>query len=659
MATPNFENIPEETPQETSDVEPPVERRQSNSVTGSEVTDPSPRSSTASVTPSVSAAASPQLLGSPTFSDEQLFHHKPRNVRPTSQSLANPPTGLMSPGPRQTSNSSGSGLERRQSRRYSRILPIEVGEADQIPPMPPQNAQSLSSPTEGMPPAEDPSPVKSESRSGSIFGSLLRQDKPSSTSPIKRFQWFRHSNLSGGVMSPMQSTDSLVSGARSDFVIRRINATNELRQGDEAKEDTRSGIRELQQNFAELNRESNHYANIDWEFWTQVVQDYELVARTQSAQLKKAIQGGFPPEIRGLLWQLIASSKSAALEHLYSSLASETSPHENNIDKDLDRTSMAKQVDRDSLFRLLKSYSLFDPDVGYTQGMAFLAVPLLFDLSEYEAFCLFVQLMKGYDFRSLFLPEMPGLHLKLYQFERLIEDRLETVHTHLKRQGVLPSMYASQWFLTLFAYKFPLSLVERIFDIVVAEGYEAVLRFGFALIVKSADRILQLEFDDLLPFLKDNIFDCYVDNPNELVRDASQVELTPSVLAKYELEHQELNRFERERNEQMDSLRSSNSRLTLQVRQLETALAELNLEHVEIANKMVESGLENARLTFENEELQRDVNFLQQAVADKTDKVDLLKQVEELTEVRSRLESQIGGLQDALTELAAASPKVR
>lgn len=600
--------------------------------------------SSAVPTPTASATASPQLPSSPTCSEEPVVRRKSRSGRPIS---ANP--GVMSPVLRQTSNSSSSGLERRQSRRYSRILPIDTSEAPATPALP--------SPTKESPP-EDAS-VKSESRSNSIFGSLLRPEKAPNSSPIKRFQWFKHNNLSGSVVSPMQSTDSLVPGPRSDFVLRRINATNEQRQGEEAKEDFKSGIRELQQNFAEMTRESDRYAGIDWEFWSQVVQDFELVARTQSLHLRKAIQGGFPPELRGILWQLIASSKSAALEHLYSSLAAETSPHEGAIEKDLDRTSMAKQVDRASLMRLLKAYSLFDPEVGYTQGMAFLAVPLLFDLSEYDAFCLFVQLMKGYDFRSLFLPEMPGLHLKLYQFERLIEDRLETVHTHLKRQGVLPSMYASQWFLTLFAYKFPLSLVERIFDIVVAEGYEAVLRFGFALIVKSADRILQLDFDDLLPFLKDSIFDCYVETPNDLVKDASLVELTPSVLAKYELEHQELNRFERERNEQIDSLRSSNSRLTLQVRQLETSLAELNLEHVEIANKMVESGLENARLTFENEELQREVDFLRQAVVDESDKVDLLKKVEELSEIRRRLESQIGGLQDALSELATASPRLK
>src|SRR5271170_4740278 len=131
-------------------------------------------------------------------------------------------------------------------------------------------------------------------------------------------------------------------------------------------------------------------------------------------------------------------------------------------------------------------------------------------MPEAEAFCLLVRLMKGYHLRKLFLPEMPGLLLHLYQYDRLIEEHLPAVHVHLSRQGVRSSMYASQWFLTLFAYKFPLQIVMRIYDIVIAEGIEAILRFGVALMKKNADLILSLEFDAVLTFLKEKIFDYYL-----------------------------------------------------------------------------------------------------------------------------------------------------
>ena len=70
-------------------------------------------------------------------------------------------------------------------------------------------------------------------------------------------------------------------------------------------------------------------------------------------------------------------------------------------------------------------------------------------------------------------------------------------------------MYASQWFLTLFAYKFPMSMVVRIVDIVVAEGLEAILRFGVALMKKNAETVLELEFEKCLDFLQTGLFDVY------------------------------------------------------------------------------------------------------------------------------------------------------
>lgn len=130
-------------------------------------------------------------------------------------------------------------------------------------------------------------------------------------------------------------------------------------------------------------------------------------------------------------------------------------------------------------------------------------------MPEEESFCLLVRLMKGYSVRQLFLPEMPGLHLRLYQYDRLIEEHLPAVHVHLARHGVRSHMYASQWFLTLFAYKFPLSMVVRIFDIVVAEGLEAILRFGVAVMKRNAETVLELEFEKCLEFLQTGLFDVY------------------------------------------------------------------------------------------------------------------------------------------------------
>lgn len=97
--------------------------------------------------------------------------------------------------------------------------------------------------------------------------------------------------------------------------------------------------------------------------------------------------------------------------------------------------------------------SRYDPECGYCQGLPFIVAPLLLVSPDEEAFCQLVRLMHSYDLRAHFLPEMPGLQLRLFQFDRLIEEMLPVLHTHFLRQGVKSSMYCSQWFLTLFAYR--------------------------------------------------------------------------------------------------------------------------------------------------------------------------------------------------------------
>jgi ecotropic viral integration site 5 protein len=79
-------------------------------------------------------------------------------------------------------------------------------------------------------------------------------------------------------------------------------------------------------------------------------------------------------------------------------------------------------------------------------------------MPDEEAFCVFVRLMHSYNLRTIYLPEMPGLQLRLYQFDRLVEELLPVLYVHFLRQGVKSSMYCSQWFITMFSYRYCTSL---------------------------------------------------------------------------------------------------------------------------------------------------------------------------------------------------------
>ena len=164
-------------------------------------------------------------------------------------------------------------------------------------------------------------------------------------------------------------------------------------------------------------------------------------------ELNQAIQAGIPQTIRGTVWQSMAQSKCTELEGMYhevldlgpqatavdarplfgnhwppvcpaspsrgssilgspkaGSPQSETSLSkaafftgewakktvvqlEKVIKKDLgNRTSFGKyKVDQKALLNVCKAYALFDPEIGYTQGMTFVATPLLMNVSSHKS----------------------------------------------------------------------------------------------------------------------------------------------------------------------------------------------------------------------------------------------------------------------------------
>ncbi|GMM37110.1 GTPase-activating protein [Saccharomycopsis crataegensis] len=424
---------------------------------------------------------------------------------------------------------------------------------------------------------------------------------------------------------------------------------------------------EFQKNIESHGSDSNQSDYIDWDFWSLIINDYNDCVAKDPVKLYRELTNGIPSKLRGLLWQVMINSKSYGLEDIYTSIILEPSNHEKQIKKDLSRTrfvtdnSMSDKSD--SLFNIIKAYSLFDSEVGYTQGMAFIAVPLLMNMNESEAFCLMTKLMKVYGLREFYLPDMPGLHLILYQFERLLEDMSPKLHLHLMRQGIKSSMYASQWFLTMFAYKFPLDIVIRIFDVILAEGIESSLKFAIALMMKNEDKLLQFNFDQLLEYLKDKLFEYYIiddnteeyaANPftfgagsantnnvnnsansyrvNELVQDAMKIKILPMTLKKYESEHEEIYKLEKEREEEIETLRTKNAQLTREIRKLEQSYAMLNKEHVEVANEMIQGKVNLANLEDENSDLKQEISQLEEKISElESEQANQLKEIEEMT----------------------------
>merc|ERR1712228_343742 len=187
---------------------------------------------------------------------------------------------------------------------------------------------------------------------------------------------------------------------------------------------------------------------------------------------------------------------------------------------------------------------MLDPQIGYIQGMNYIAANILIALNGnvHNAFSVFCHLMKrdsspiyiqhnnnnndtrkvhefqsyaycgggriakngniGYGLRDLYLPSLPGLICSLLQFEKLIKIYLPFVYSHLSSKGIEIQNFASEWFLSLFCYILPLNISLRLIDIFLIDGWKILHRAGLALLFQARNKILNLGFGEILLLLK-------------------------------------------------------------------------------------------------------------------------------------------------------------
>lgn len=307
-------------------------------------------------------------------------------------------------------------------------------------------------------------------------------------------------------------------------------------------------------------------------------------------------------------------------------------------------------------------------------------------MPEQEAFCLLVRLMNQYGLRDLFIQDMPGLHMRLYQFERLLEDHEPALYCHLHRRGISPHLYATQWFLTLFAYRFPLQLVLRIYDLILSEGLSAILRFGIVLMQKNASILLGIsDMQQLTMHLKDKLFDVYIDKDpsqgsllesgffgsssssadkevyraDQLVRDACEIKITPEVLKAYTTEWEEKTTAEKDRENELHDLRVSNQNFAIQMRKLEERVEVCDREQAGLATELVHTKVENEELKDENESLKGQVRELRVVIEHQPQEIeakwnlerdDLIKRNEKVHEENQRLEKELADLEEQLVQ---------
>ncbi|NXG80079.1 TBC16 protein, partial [Baryphthengus martii] len=237
---------------------------------------------------------------------------------------------------------------------------------------------------------------------------------------------------------------------------------------------------------SETHPEENTYKRLDVSAWLHHLNDTGQVE--EEYKLQKAIFfGGIDISIRGEVWPFLLryysyESTSEEREALRLQKKKEyfeiqekrlsMTPGEQKdfwrkvqftVDKDVVRTDRSNQFFRgennpnvETMRRILLNYAVFNPTIGYSQGMSDLVAPLLAEiLDESDTFWCFVGLMQNTIFISS--PRDEDMEKQLMYLRELLRLMHPRFYQHLAALGEdgLQMLFCHRWILLCFKREFP------------------------------------------------------------------------------------------------------------------------------------------------------------------------------------------------------------
>ncbi|KAJ0943819.1 putative Rab-GTPase-TBC domain-containing protein [Helianthus annuus] len=112
--------------------------------------------------------------------------------------------------------------------------------------------------------------------------------------------------------------------------------------------------------------------------------------------------------------------------------------------------------------RVLVGYSFRDSDVGYCQGLNYVAALLLLVMkTEEEAFWMLAVLLENVLVNDCYTDNLSGCHVDQRVFKDLLTKKCPRLSAHLDAIGFDVSLVATEWFLCLFSKSLPSEIKEE------------------------------------------------------------------------------------------------------------------------------------------------------------------------------------------------------
>ena len=245
--------------------------------------------------------------------------------------------------------------------------------------------------------------------------------------------------------------------------------------------------------------------------WIKMMKRWNFTIEYRKEKLKCRIRKGVPDAVRGKVWMDLMHSEALKWRHSHPTQLLNVKVVDEkileDIEKDVDRTypnhtlfACRESSGQKSLRNVLTWYAALDPEIGYCQGMGFIAAMLLTYMTEEDAFYTLVAVLNrpAAPFRKMYSPDMLATQRFLDVFGHLGRLYLPKIFSKFEKEGMHQSMFLTEWIMTIFTRNFSFEFVTRVWDIFLNEDSKILYRICLGLLKCIETEILVADFETIM-----------------------------------------------------------------------------------------------------------------------------------------------------------------
>ncbi|KAI3658945.1 hypothetical protein MP638_006321 [Amoeboaphelidium occidentale] len=251
--------------------------------------------------------------------------------------------------------------------------------------------------------------------------------------------------------------------------------------------------------------------------WRKIMENWSKMKDT--VDTKRLWWLGVPPSVRGRVWlnvlgdslrissDLFEQMLDKAQTALRDSKSFNETPNQGTSQQEVHHSVHLIEIDAGRTFpslglfqperplhyplmQVLQAFVVYRPDLGYVQGMSFVAAMFLLNLDLFDSFKALANLIQRPFFTAFYLLREQDINRYFKVFSMLFAEYLPDLYLCFVKHSIEPQLFLIEWFLSLYARCLPLDIASRVWD--------CYFLFGEVFVFRTALGILKLFSPDLL-----------------------------------------------------------------------------------------------------------------------------------------------------------------